>query len=376
MRAIEFLNEAAKPKVGREFQHVEDLVYIDGPAGAKHAIERLRDLASGQHKAEIKWDGSPVVIFGRDESGSFHFGDKFAKNNITSPEELYALYLGRNKDPSEERLAFAKGMSELYGLYEQATPKDFRGYVEASLLYKDTPPLNKNNEYEFMPNTVKYFVDKNSDIGKRMGSSKTGCAMTAYMEDRTGARLPPGDRWKTIGSKDVLVLPPKYSESTAGIDTGNLDKIIKSIDANAGAIEQFIADEPGFSDIKAILYNYVNQQTAQRKLTTLGSNFLEWVNSNDKISNNKKQKIQNRIASNQKGIQAIFNLVKNIMVVKDDVIDQLESNTLKSIGIRAEIYTGEPGGEGLVSDPGNDLNPLKLVKRGVFTAANAEKGGR
>lgn len=43
--------------VGREFQHIEDLVYIYGPTGAKRAIDRLASIANDSSHLEIKWDG-------------------------------------------------------------------------------------------------------------------------------------------------------------------------------------------------------------------------------------------------------------------------------------------------------------------------------
>ena len=63
---------------GARIQHAEDVVFWEGSKGAIRAVESLKKLASGGHKdVTIKWDGSPAIIFGRDEiSGEFVLTDK------------------------------------------------------------------------------------------------------------------------------------------------------------------------------------------------------------------------------------------------------------------------------------------------------------
>jgi hypothetical protein len=59
MRAFEFLREAEAPaekKVGREFNHLEDLVFTE-TNGAKRAVEVLKSLAQDAKNVSIKWDG-------------------------------------------------------------------------------------------------------------------------------------------------------------------------------------------------------------------------------------------------------------------------------------------------------------------------------
>jgi hypothetical protein len=58
------------------------------------------------------------------------------------------------------------------------------------------------------------------------------------------------------------------------------------------------------------------------------------------------------------------------MHIKDDIIDRSETETLGSMGIRAQLKTGEKGGEGFVHDPDAGVGPTKLVNRGKFTRAN------
>src|SRR5210317_798286 len=80
MRYSEFkLVESKQISEGAEarIQHLEDLVFWEGSAGAVRALEAIRRLETGGHTdVTIKWDGSPAIIFGRDAEGNFILTDK------------------------------------------------------------------------------------------------------------------------------------------------------------------------------------------------------------------------------------------------------------------------------------------------------------
>ena len=63
MRFSEFriLTEA---KVGREYQHLEDLVFVDGSEGANKAADILEKLGKDSSDVAIKWDGKPYSLLG------------------------------------------------------------------------------------------------------------------------------------------------------------------------------------------------------------------------------------------------------------------------------------------------------------------------
>jgi hypothetical protein len=72
MRFWEILTEAetaAPKKVGREFNHLEDLVFTESD-GAVKAIQILKDLAKPETSITIKWDGNPTVYWGREDDGA------------------------------------------------------------------------------------------------------------------------------------------------------------------------------------------------------------------------------------------------------------------------------------------------------------------
>ena len=62
---------------GARIDHAEDIIFWEGSAGAKRVIDSIIGLAKGNTQSlTIKWDGSPAVIFGRDDKGDFVFTDK------------------------------------------------------------------------------------------------------------------------------------------------------------------------------------------------------------------------------------------------------------------------------------------------------------
>ena len=164
------LNEAEA-----RIQHAEDVVFWEGSAGAVRALESLRKLEKGGHNdVTIKWDGSPAIIFGRNEDGKFiltdksGFGAKGYDGKSKSAKDLEAMLLNRKTSKGLEvpdsYTAFASNMRQIFDEYQSALPERFRGYFKGDLLYFNKPAL-EGDDYVFTPNIVTYRVDKDSDIG-------------------------------------------------------------------------------------------------------------------------------------------------------------------------------------------------------------------
>ena len=61
MRYTDFRTVLTEAKVGREYQHLEDLVFAEGSAGAMRAADVLEKLGSDSGDVAIKWDGNPTI---------------------------------------------------------------------------------------------------------------------------------------------------------------------------------------------------------------------------------------------------------------------------------------------------------------------------
>ena len=167
------INEAAR------IDHAEDLIFWEGSKGAIRSIKSFIDLESDGYKnVTMKWDGSPAVIFGRNDEGKFVLTDKSGfvakgyNGRPTSPEELQQMFLNRGKSvKTDEYRLFVQEMKNVFSVFESAVPTTFRGYFKGDLLYFNTP-LIENGRYVFKPNIVTYAVSIDSELGRKISQSK------------------------------------------------------------------------------------------------------------------------------------------------------------------------------------------------------------
>ena len=347
MRFQEFrqvLTEAAR--VGREYNHVEDLVFIDGAAGANKAADILEKLGSDSGDVAIKWDGNPTIYWGREDDGQFVLVGKngWGKNKSTSADDL-ANFIKSSGKGEEWREKFGNDMGAIFKLMESSTPQDFRGFVYGDLLYHPGKPFeSSDNSVVFTPNLVTYTIDKGSELGKRVAGSKVGVVVhTKYDEFGSSAGTPISDV-KELNSNDVVVLGQTYVAHQPEVDTSEVKEIRAMAQKNGKIIDQFLAPVKGLSDMKNIIYTYVNQMTRARRLKDLESGFFDWLG-NSKVSANKQAKIKDMHEQMPNALPAIFALVKRIMTVKDHIIDQLDNADADV----KQSTKGEKGGEGYVA---------------------------
>ena len=347
----EKLTEAAK--VGREYQHLEDLVFVDGSAGALKAATILTRLGQDTGDVSIKWDGYPTLFWGREPDGTFVMTGKngWGKNKSTSSGALADFIMNTGKG-EDWRKDFASDMAGVFEVLERNTPADMRGYVYGDLLYTPRKPVAKTQQgLQFTPNKVTYTVDPDSYLGKRIANSRVGVVVHTYHDafgDKAGTPIKDTD---SINSNDVVVLGQTYVTHTPKIDTSQVEKIVTSARANASAIDNWLAPEKGLSNKAGILYTYVNQMVKQGKLDQLRNGFNDWLKTS-KVSKGQQAKL---IAMDSKGFDAIMDLVIQIQSVKNNIIDQLDN-----AGADVTASTGgQSGGEGYVAT----RDKIKLVPR-------------
>ena len=368
MRFNELINEAEA-----RIQHAEDLIFFHGSAGAKRALDSIASMGTGGHtSATIKWDGSPAVIFGRDENGEFiltdksGFGAKGYDGKSKSADDLEQMFLNRSGGKNRDKpgyVAFAGRMKALFPIAEKAVPIEHRGFFKGDMLYFDTPTNNKG-VLQFTPNTVTYTVQADSDVGKKILASQAGVVIHRVV-DAAGAESPLKDYDMFQGSK-LLVLPPVVAQTAPEVDLTKLKSLQGVVAKNGPAIDSLLdtatLQQMQVSDFAQILYAYTNSKV-DSGLANLGKDFVQWLTTS-KVSKKKQAKIIEYIKTHMKAFQAMWQTVSGIMEVKDDIITQMES---KQTDIKASI-AGKPGGEGYVlANPGGDI---KLVNRSEFSKAN------
>lgn len=376
MRFQEFRTVLKEAKqLGRAFNHLEDLVFFHGTQGVIEALTHLRELATdeGSKSIRMKWDGNPQIYWGRERAGGplvLAGHNQWSRGVVaTSPEEVEDFIANQSGNPKTDderaqRQKFAQDFASLYPLFDAATPKDFEGFVYADGLFLSPPEL-KNGVYTFCPNPKSqtcYHVRAESDLGKKIAQAKVMVVGHAFFPEygmSDSDQQPISDFSQFDNTSDLIVLGPVYNTKPVKVDTNQIDKIERYAKANGGTIDAFLREVKGLSDLKNVIYTYVNQTAKAKQLDSLDeTHFFQWL-SKSKVSQNKQKMIADM---NNQGnpLEKIFTLVKEIQRVKDLVIDQVE-------GEQGDIW--DTNGEGRVRYGSNNkkFGNVKLVPRKRWT---------
>ena len=378
MRLLELFTESAEvKKLGRAFNHLEDLVFFYGSKGTLEALDHLKDFNSdeGAKSIRMKWDGNPQIYWGRESKGgplilAGHNGwSRGAKS--TSPEEVadfIANQSGSPKTPEEktQREAFAQQFSALYPLFDSATPTDFVGFVYADGLFLQRPAVDNQGVFNFCPNPNSqtcYHVQSKSELGQRIAQANVMVVGHAYfpqfgMED--SAQKPMDDFSQFNGNSQLIVMGPVYNTNPVKMDLSIVDQVEGYLQKHAQQIDSFLEGAPGMSDLKNIMYTYVNQTAKAKQLDNLNpQSFMSWLQTS-KVSAPKQQKIQQLSQQYNNALSAIFILVTQIMKMKDIVIQQVEHG-------QGDIWDTHGEGRVRYANGNKQFGNVKLVPRKRWT---------
>jgi hypothetical protein len=379
MRAKEFtIREAGEVKqLGRAFNHLEDLVFFYGTEGTMEALDHLKELGTkqGSDTIRMKWDGNPQIYWGRETKGGplllgGHNG--WSRGEKTdSPEKIKDFIVNKSgspKTPDEQaaREKFASEFASLYPLFDRATPRDYVGFVYADGLFLNQPEQDQEGVYNFCPNPKSqtcYHVRADSDLGKRIAKAEVMVVGHAYFPQwgmPDSAQKPLNDFSEFNANPKLIVLGPIYNKKAVAVDTNAVDQVESYLRSNAQQIDGFLAGSAGLSDLKNILYTYVNQTAKAKQLDSVSPNhFNTWLTSS-KVSPPKQEKIKNLAAANPKALEAIFTLVRKIQDMKDQIIDQVE-------GEQGDIWDTHGEGRVRYAGPEKKFGNVKLVPRKRWT---------
>ena len=372
--------EASMESIIREaarIDHAEDLVYLQGSQGAMRALASLRDMAQGDKgNVTLKWDGSPAVIFGRNENGEFILTDKSGfsaqgyDGKATSGEDLKSMLMKRpgasnpDKAKKERYIKFANNMGQAFSVFEKSVPESYTGYFKGDLLYYNTPQIIEKN-FVFKPNIVEYGIDVASDLGKKIAKSTAGVVIHR-MVDPDGSERPLKDL-DIFQGNGLLVVPPVTIAEPAKVPNEEISRLEQIIKKDAKDIDSLLDQnklrQMKMTDFPKIIYKYMNSKV-DTGLDNLGRDFVKWLDTRKDISIGKKTKMIEYIKQNMNAWTSLFEVITGVMKAKDSIIADLDSRP----GTVKAKTDGKEGGEGYVlAHPEGDI---KLVNRAVFTAAN------
>lgn len=373
LQRLVMLLEAASARI----QHPEDLIYWDGSKGAERALQVMDRAAKDPSTTSVKWDGSPAVVFGVDESGNFILTDKSGftakgyDGKAKSSKEIETMFKNRaiksaEKSGTKPNFTFAKSMANAYEVFKKSWPKGLTGYFKGDLLYQSKPEV-VDGEYVFKPNIITYKIPVDSELGKQITKSEVGVIPHVYQTlDGKESGVTEAKQYKFNLAGGLMVFSPVFPKSGAKIDS-KLMSAAKSAVSSAKSADKLLdkskLSQEKMSDYADMLYKFTNSKASS--MNTLSSKeFIKFLENEKTISDGKKAKMIEYSQQNQSDLEKIFNAVKAINDLKNSIIFQLDS---QDMGVKASIGD-DAGGEGyVISDPSG---PIKLVNRGGFTAAN------
>jgi hypothetical protein len=151
-----------------------------------------------------------------------------------------------------------------------------------------------------------------------------------------------------------------YNQKPIQVDTSAITLVENFVRKHGQQIDKFLEGVPGLSDLKNIIYTYVNQSAKAKKLDSIGGqDFMQWMTTS-KVSQPKQAKIVELNQQTGGALDAIFQLVLMIQQMKDRIIDQME-------GEQGDIW--DTNGEGRVryADTDKQFGNVKLVPRKRWT---------
>lgn len=356
------------PKLGRAFNHLEDLTFFHGSEGVREALVHIQEITTfdGARSLRMKWDGMPVY-WGRETS----FGPLILSNHNAwergiktfCADDIYDFITNQSGTLSKNRIEFATQFSRLYDIFDNATPRGFVGFVYADLLFLEKPTTDANGIYHFKCNPkseTTYCVSHTSYLGQRVAKSKVMAVGHASFEsfgshDDTQIPLDNFDIFNH--TDDLIVEDPIYNTGYIHVPLVQIKEIESFLSEHSEDIDDFLSLRSGLSDLKNIIYSYVSQTSKVNELNDMScEHFKTWL-SNSKVSSNKQSRILDLDNQISNALPSIFHLVKHIMFLKDSIIDQLEKN------YRGEIRI--VNGEGYVryATPTKKFGNIKLVPR-------------
>lgn len=340
-----------KKKMGRDLNHIEDLVFFYGTDGAMEAVDILHDLTNDdEHDISIKWDGKVALFYGRDADGVFGMGTKgnWHKNSpATSPGEMHDWIMNSGKG-EDFRPPMAKDLQTIFPYLEESVPVSFKGYVMGDLIFSPTlsPKQSTSEGIQFTPNQVTYTVNPNSEVGQAVKNAVCGIALHVRFDEWNGSNSAPvsSDTVQQLRTSDVLTMGQTYAPTAPRLDDGAINQLEALARKNGPLADAVIERRPGLSDVSNILYTAMNQTIRGGGDSMDTEKFFKWLETS-KVSANKQAKLRAMHEENPRAFPALFELYNAVQSTKDNIIDQLDAGEtdIKS------TTNGERGGEGYVS---------------------------
>ena len=178
-------------KANTHLTHLEELILTQGQDGFNQAknflyelIKNLKGQDNSIKNVSVKWDGAPAVFTGiNPDNGQFFVGTKSVFN-----KEPKINYTPKDID---ENHGHAAGLAKKLKLALQYLPSiGIKGILQGDLMFDndevETEDIEGVSHYTFKPNTIRYAVEANSELGKQIIAARIGIIFHTTYKDLSG----------------------------------------------------------------------------------------------------------------------------------------------------------------------------------------------
>jgi len=382
-------------------EHLEDEIInqgIDGGRGAINFLQGLRDMLKGNSNSRVnmtvKWDGAPAIFCGKHPETNQFF---VAKKSLFNKEPKYytSEHEIKNSDLSGQL------QEKFLTSFQYLSKLSWSNVMQGDLMYTNDKKMQKidgKSYVTFQPNTILYAVDIESDLGKKIASSKMGIVFhTTYtggtIEDLSasfGADISKlgssSDVWmddatykdvsgnSTLTAKETLSLTKELSavgKAFHGITKKDLEKFRK--------IQETIQTKGAGASYKTYVNSLIRGGTYKPTYAGYMKHFENYWRDKvvGKVKTEKTKEIKreigeqlyNELRSLNKFITNLTKFMEHLVIAKQIIINGL--NRVKSIGTFKKTDRGfeavNPEGYVAIDRTGS---AVKLVDRMEFAFNN------
>ena len=393
----EFLVEEGA-RVHKHSVHIEDLMFVGGKNGMTKAINALKDVKNCFGSSDVndnrilstKIDGSPALIV-------FWIGDKFG----VASKSIF------NKNPkvnfTEEDIKANHGNSEGLAQKLRYALKYLKNVVprgkiyQGDFLYDETDRKSEKIDgvdcWTWHPNTIKYAVEKDSDLGRTIGKSKMGIVFhteyTISNDDISTITLkgfnvtvdsfiPSSNVWVTDAFQKSIGSIPHFTESEEKVFNGT----IKNINSLSSRIPWDYCAEHNVL-LMSFCNSYITNGREYPSSKQMFNEYVEWLNikKTKEVDSKKSEKGKEKALEKWKSVCEVPNTLVNAFEVYRLIGWLKVEFFIKKVNKIKSTKTFLKKSDGtleVTDDEGyvltrTDANGCKLVDRLEFAHANFSK---
>lgn len=391
-----------KEEKNTHMEHLEDLVFNEGVAGTKKAIDFLRDLrdmlsghATQKIQTTVKWDGAPAVFMGIDpRDGKFFVAKKGVFNKEPKVYKTPADVKADTTGDLQKKLLIALQEFSKLGIKSGVYQGDLM-FTKSDL---ETKKLDGQSYLTFHPNTIVYAVPVKSPLAATIKKANIGIVFhTVYqgnsfetMRASFGQDIVKNFKkvptvWMDDANYKDVSGTATFTAAETAVLTGYISQIGKIFSGlKAPLINDISADPDLLINIKA--YNNSKVKAGEEIKDTrahvqgmfhyIADKYQAKIDSMKTEKGKagweekKKEVMKYFVANEQAEIAKIFEMTNLIVKAKNMIVNKMnEAGGIKTF-LRTTSGYRVTGVEGFVAIDRLSGNAVKIVDRLEFSKAN------